>query len=151
MSDITLSVVVPAFNEEARILHCIDELTSYLHASGVTWELIVADDGSADRTAVLVASVAAREPRITLIRGDHAGKGAAVRRGMMAARGTWCLMADADLSMPPHNIDRFFDAVAGTSSCAQIAIGSREAPGSRRVNEPWPRHLVGTPARCLWR
>ena len=106
------------------------------------WELIVVDDGSADSTVAIVEQASASDRRIRLIRGGRGGKGKAIQRGMLEARGAWRFMADADLAMPPDNLDRFLDAVASPPA-PHIVIGSREAPGSRRVGEHWLRHLIG--------
>ena len=138
----TLSIVIPTFNEQDCILDCIRRWCDCLDARGWPFEIVVADDGSEDRTAAAVEAYAAGDARIRLIRGAHQGKGAAVRRGMLDARGTWRFLADADLAMPPDNISRFF-AVIGNGRGPHLAIGSREAPGSRRIGEPWLRHVVG--------
>jgi dolichyl-phosphate beta-glucosyltransferase len=137
-----LSVVIPAFNEEASIGATVRALKGYLERVAITWELIVVDDGSRDRTASIVQEAASSDPRIRLVRGGHGGKGAAIRHGMREARGVWRFMADADLAMPPDNLDRFFDLVS-TQPAPHIVIGSREAPGSQRVGEHWMRHLIG--------
>jgi dolichyl-phosphate beta-glucosyltransferase len=137
-----LSIVIPAFNEEASIERTLRELGSYLDRLGLAWELIVVDDGSSDGTNAIVEQAAAGDGRIRLIRGGRGGKGKAIQRGMLEARGAWRFMADADLAMPPDNLDRFLDAVAA-SPTPHIVIGSREAPGSRRVGEHWLRHLIG--------
>lgn len=136
-----LSVVVPAFNEAARISQTINDIRKEIdHAAGEA-ELIVVDDGSQDDTAAIVAEAARMDTRIKLVRALHAGKGAAVRRGMLEARGTWRFLADADLSMPISELSRFFEAA---DQChADIIVASREAAGSRRVGEPWSRHLIG--------
>jgi dolichyl-phosphate beta-glucosyltransferase len=109
---------------------------------GLAWELIVVDDGSADRTVAIVDQAASVDRRIRLVRGGRGGKGKAIQRGMLEARGVWRFMADADLAMPPDNLDRFLDAIA-TPPAPHIVIGSREAPGSLRVGEHWLRHLIG--------
>jgi dolichyl-phosphate beta-glucosyltransferase len=137
-----LSIVTPAFNEEASIGRSLRELSAYLDRQGLAWELIVVDDGSSDGTNAIVEQAAAGDRRIRLIRGGRGGKGKAIQRGMLEARGAWRFMADADLAMPPDNLDRFLDAVA-TPPAPHIVIGSREAPGSRRVGEHWLRHLIG--------
>ena len=90
----------------------------------------------------MVEQHAAVDPRIRGVEGGRAGKGAAVRRGMLEARGAWRFMADADLAMPPDNLDRFLRVVSSTPS-PDVVIGSREAPGSRRVGEHWLRYSVG--------
>jgi dolichyl-phosphate beta-glucosyltransferase len=137
-----LSVVIPAFNEEGTIAGTLRDLGGYLDRLALDWELIVVDDGSADRTAAIVEQAAAGDRRIRLVRGGRGGKGKAIQRGMLEARGTWRFMADADLAMPPDNLDRFLDAVAAPPA-PHIVIGSREAPGSSRVGEHWLRHLIG--------
>lgn len=113
-----------------------------LDTLGCTWDLLVVDDGSSDATAAVVEELAARDPRIRLVRGGHRGKGAAVRTGMLEARGDWRFMADADLSMPPDNLDRFLTVIRQDRP-PDVVIGSREAAGARRVGEPWRRHAIG--------
>src|SRR5205814_4167982 len=104
-----LSIVVPAYNEQAVIGRFIDSVQIDVARAGLTWEAIVVDDGSVDETARIVREAAARDERIRLVEAPHRGKGAAVRRGFLAARGEWVLMADADLSMPWDNLSRFLD------------------------------------------
>ena len=137
-----LSIVIPAFNEEGSIGHCLHEFRAYLGRLGLTWEIVVVDDGSIDGTGAVVEQHAASDPRIRVILGGRAGKGAAVRRGMLEARGAWRFMADADLAMPPDNLDRFMRAANSTPS-PDIVIGSREAQGSQRVGEHWLRYSIG--------
>ena len=135
-----LSVVVPAFNEAARIFRTINDIREELDRLGGDGELIVVDDGSVDETAAIVADVVRSDARVKLVRAAHAGKGATVRRGMLEARGTWRFLADADLSMPISELKRFLDAAA---QGVDVIVGSREAEGARRVGEPWTRHVIG--------
>lgn len=137
-----LSIVVPAFNEEARIGGSLDRLRDFLTTFDRPWEIVVVDDGSSDRTAGIVEEHAGDDNRIRLIRAQHGGKGAAVKRGMMEAKGEWRFLSDADLSMPPEELARFFDSTNGRPKF-DISIGSREAAGSRRIDEPWARHFLG--------
>ena len=134
-----LSIVVPAFNEAARILNTINNIREEMGRLGGDAELVVVDDGSIDETAAVVADIARSDVRVKLVRAAHAGKGAAVRRGMLEARGAWRFLADADLSMPISELKRFLDAAQG----ADVIVGSREARGARRVSEPWSRHAIG--------
>jgi glycosyltransferase involved in cell wall biosynthesis len=134
-----LSVVVPAFNEAARIPRTINEIREEMDRLGGDVELIIVDDGSVDDTAAIVMEVARSDARVKLVRAAHAGKGAAVRRGMLEAQGTWRFLADADLSMPISELPRFLDAAHDDD----IIVGSREAHGARRVGEPWSRHVIG--------
>lgn len=135
-----LSVVVPAFNEAARILRTINDIREEMNRLGSDAELIVVDDGSIDETAKVVSEVANTDARVKLVRAAHAGKGAAVRRGMVEAHGTWRFLADADLSMPISELKRFLHAAA---QGGDVIVGSRETDGARRVGEPWSRHVIG--------
>jgi glycosyltransferase involved in cell wall biosynthesis len=135
-----LSVVVPAFNEAARILRTITAILEEITQLGVDAELIVVDDGSTDETASIVGDVARSDTRVKLVHAPHAGKGATVRRGMIEARGTWRFLADADLSMPISELKRFLEAAAHDGD---VIVGSRQAAGARRVGEPLSRHVIG--------
>lgn len=137
-----LSVVVPAYNEQASIAGCVAELGGALDRLGVPWELVVVDDGSTDRTKAAVGEAARREPRVRLVELPHRGKGSAVRHGFQASRGDWIFMADADLSMPAEDLTKFLAAVS-REPVPHIVIGSREAPGAQRIGEPWQRHAIG--------
>ena len=145
------SVVVPAYNEAAGIAATVGRLSRYLASTPLSWEIVVVDDGSADATAVAVEALAAADAHVRLVRGGRRGKGAAVRRGMLEAAGTWRFMADADLSMPPENIERFFAALKSADPAPHVLIGSREAPGAERVGEPWRRHVAGRAFNSLVR
>lgn len=137
-----LSVVVPTYNEQARITSFIDRMREELTRLGGPWEIVVADDGSQDRTREIVEAISAADPRVRLLALPHRGKGAAVREGLLGARGDWRFMADADLAMPPDNLQRFLE-IARAERAPSIIIGSREAPGSKRIGEPWIRHVIG--------
>lgn len=141
MSRPVLSIVVPTFNEEARITACVERLREALPSLVPSWEILVADDGSQDRTREVVEALAAGDPRVRLLSLPHRGKGSAIRHGLLAAHGDWRFIADADLAMPPDQLQRFLDCRDRTG--AAIVIGSREAAGSRRVDEPLTRHLIG--------
>ncbi len=141
MSQSYLSIVIPAYNEEACLGRTLDEVRAELDAIGQPWDVVVVDDCSTDRTASIVEAQAAVDPRIRLVREPHRGKGAAVRCGMLEASGEWRFLADADLSMPIREIRRFLAGDDGPR--ADILIGSREAAGSKRLAEPEYRHVFG--------
>ena len=101
-----LSIVVPAFNEEALIGAFIERVRQELVQPVETWEIVVVDDGSMVKTRSIVASFSRGDARVRLIAAEYEGKGAAVRRGIREALGSWRFMADADLSMPPNNLRR---------------------------------------------
>lgn len=137
---LSLSVIVPAYNEEHRLPETLRQLADYLSGTPWTWDVRVVDDGSSDGTAAAAESFGRTEPRVTLQRESHRGKGGAVKSGLIAARGQYRFICDADLSMPIAEIARFLPPVL---TDFDVAIGSREGEGARRVGEPARRHIVG--------
>lgn len=141
---ITLSVVLPAYNEQDRLLPYLTSIILYLSQRGDPYEIVVVDDGSRDETAQRVRQFAAhaREVRLVQLPGN-AGKGAAVRAGMLAAHGMLRLMADADGATPIQEIERLEQAL---TEGADLAIGSRFL-GSRdaryQVQARWHRTVLG--------
>ena len=135
-----LSVVIPAYNEEQRIAHTLEVVIQFLEVQAYSCEIIVVDDGSEDETAALVRRFAQNNIGITLVGIPHKGKGSAVKEGMLKARGQYRFLADADLSMPIEQLQRFLPP---TLDKFDIAIGSREVLGSRRFDEPSKRHIMG--------
>jgi dolichyl-phosphate beta-glucosyltransferase len=121
--DLFLSVVIPAYNESARIGATLDRVVSYLNLEWRRWELIVVDDGSEDGTADLVRNFLPGDQRIrALAYSPNRGKGFAVRTGMLAAEGDLILFSDADLSAPIEELDKLLPPLA---TGYQISIGSR--------------------------
>jgi glycosyltransferase involved in cell wall biosynthesis len=122
---LTLSIVIPAYNEERRLPSTLEIILAWLDQGPYRdAEVLVIDDGSNDKTAAVVESRAATEPRLRLIRNPgNRGKGYAIRHGMLKAKGDWILFTDADLSAP---IDEFPKLLAAAEAQgAAIAIGSR--------------------------
>ena len=155
MADVSLSVVVPAYNEERRLPSLLaafhrdlDEIAQRAGMRAV--EAIVVDDGSTDATAELVRSFDGLPERLRLIRlPANRGKGAAVRAGMLAARGDRALITDADMSTPLEDIVSLARAL--DSGC-DIAIGSRALPDSQvLVHQPRVRELMGKAFNLLLR
>lgn len=140
MDEPYLSIVVPAYNEEARIGRTLDQVAAYLSGRTFSWEVLVVDDGSADRTREIVEEAGRRTPGIRVLPVVHGGKGWAVRQGMLSARGRFRFMADADLAMPIDQLDGFLDRA---EEGYDVMIASREAPGATRFGEPQMRHLMG--------
>ena len=138
--EVTLSIVVPAFNEEARLGATLIDLQAFLRLQPWDWEVRVVDDGSADGTCAVAERAAAEEPRIVLQREPHRGKGGAVKAGLLTARAEYRFICDADLSMPVRELPRFMPPVR---TDFDIAIGSREGHEARRIGEPVIRHLAG--------
>ena len=135
-----LSIIIPAFNEEARIGPTLDAIVEYLDAQPYSWEVMVVDDGSSDATSEGVAERARALGGVSLQRIPHRGKGWAVRHGMLASSGAYRLMCDADLAMPVELIASFIERM---EDGYDAVIGSRQAPGARRYNEPLMRHVRG--------
>jgi len=141
-----LSIVIPAYNEARRLPESFARLHAYLSKKPFASEVIVVDDGSDDTTSAVVKAWISRWPALRLVQSAHLGKGGAVRAGVLAARGEWIALADADFSMPVEEFDRLRDADAGPYD---IAIASREAAGARRFGEPFYRHLMGRAFNAL--
>lgn len=137
-----ISVVVPAFNERQRIPATLDRLRAYLDDSGEEYEVIVADDGSSDATVDYVQGVTQTWPQLTIVALErNQGKGAAVRAGMLRARGDTRLFTDADLSTPIEELPRLRTRLGGA---CQVAIASRAVPGSTiDVHQPGRREMMG--------
>jgi len=135
-----LSIVIPAFNEEGRLAATLREVLGYLRTTAWEWEVRVVDDGSSDGTAEVVSSFHRDEPRVMVQAEPHRGKGGAVKAGLLAARGDYRFICDADLSMPIAEIARFLPPRVID---VDVAIGTREGGGARRIGEPLRRHLVG--------
>lgn len=138
-----LSIVVPAYNEAARIGPTLDRLRSYTQQSPYSVELIFVDDGSTDQTLSILQEAATRFPGLRVLCNDtNRGKGFSVRRGVLAARGRFVLFTDADLSAPIEETDKLLAAL--TKEGADAAVGSRalvrELIG---VRQPWFRVLAG--------
>lgn len=139
-----LSVVIPAYNEEKRLPPTISRIKEYLTGQRYTSEIIVVDNASTDRTGE-----AARRAGVEVIEEKRRGKGAAVRAGMVAARGEYVLFSDADLSTPIEEVEKLMTALR---EGRDIAIGSRGLPESNIVvHQPWYREMVGRAGNLLVR
>lgn len=135
-----LTIVIPAYNEERRLPRTLREIDRWVARHEPEAEVIVVENGSTDRTVQIVRDFQAEHPYVRLIEGVPRGKGRAVREGMLSAGGALCFLCDADLSMPIDELDTFLGAMR---TGADAAIGSRELPDSRRVDEPPLRHFMG--------
>jgi glycosyltransferase involved in cell wall biosynthesis len=138
-----LTVVIPAYNEAKRIAAPLRRLAAHLATHHPSSELVVADDGSTDDTIAVVERLATELglPTHVLPNAQNRGKGHAVRRGMLAARGTLVLMTDADLSTPIDELERL---IAAIHAGADVAIGSRKMAGAViEERQPWLREAMG--------
>lgn len=161
----SLTIVLPAYNEEARLGPALDELFGYLRRHGETGRdgapgaarlpddvrVLVVDDGSSDRTADLVrarpeageanAADQAGAPPLVLLTVPHGGKGAAVKAGMLAADTDLVIFADADMATPPDQLPLLVEALRDHD----LALGSRIQPdgSDMRRSQPALRRLLG--------
>ena len=135
-----LSVIIPVFNEQTRIVATLDRMIAFLKVQAYTWEVLVVDDGSTDDTVLLIKERLKSNNYVNLITGEHKGKGWAVRQGMLRARGLYRFMCDADLAMPIEGLQLFLNEM---SLGQDIVIGSRQISGARRLDEPKSRHILG--------
>lgn len=135
-----LSLILPAYNEQARLPFTLAEIEAYVCREQIDCEVIVVDNGSRDATSAVVQQVMRSFPRLRLLRTDRRGKGIAVRTGALAARGAVVIFGDADLSWSVDELTRFPSMVSASSP---VVIGSREGSGAQRIGEPFYRHLMG--------
>jgi dolichyl-phosphate beta-glucosyltransferase len=162
MPDVSLTLVLPAYNEEARLGAALDELFGYLQRRGhearegrpgseelpLTIQVLVVDDGSTDGTVALVkARPEYADGDLTLLEVPHGGKGAAVRAGMLAATGELVIFADADMATPPDEIILLVAAL----QTADAAYGSRIQPdgSDMRASQPGWRRALGRTFHAL--
>ncbi|HEY8108740.1 MAG TPA: dolichyl-phosphate beta-glucosyltransferase [Patescibacteria group bacterium] len=135
-----LSIVIPAYNERRRLPATLSSIAEYLEVSDLDAEVIVVDDGSTDGTAKVAKQVPGRgmPPKVIGFEGNR-GKGAAVKEGLLAARGDFVLFMDADNSTHVSEVEKLL-AIATKKGAPQVVVGSRYLPGSDiRIKQPWYR------------
>lgn len=139
---IDLSIIIPVFNEQERIEQTLGRLSEYLSQGELVYELIVVDDGSTDATSIIVHSCRNTVPHLSLhVSEKNQGKGAAVKTGMLAARGALRLFLDADLSTDIGCLD---SALGAIERGADIAVGSRQIDGfAVAVPQRFGRRIAG--------
>jgi glycosyltransferase involved in cell wall biosynthesis len=140
----SLSIIIPAYNEEARLPETLRRIAEYLSAWGAAFhEILIVDDGSQDGTLAAAKAFANKNPNVRVLQNPgNRGKGFSVRHGMLEARGDWRLFTDADLSAPIEELDKLWDAVDRQK--ADAAIGSRALDRSLiGVHQPGARESAG--------
>jgi len=141
LSEPHLSIVIPAYNEEKRLLPSLEKVVSYVDSKPFQVEVIVVDDGSQDATAKIAEGFAKQHPFVRVQRNPHKGKAFAVRTGMLMGKGDFVLFTDVDLAVPIEQADVLLkELVRGE---VQVCFGSREGVGANRIGEPWHRHMMG--------
>jgi len=140
LSSLFLSIIIPAHNEELRLPRSLRQVFAFLEKQSYSAEVIVVENASSDRTLEFARDFAAHQPNLIVLHEERAGKGNAVRRGVLEARGEYRFICDADLSMPIEELQKFLPPVLDGFD---VVIASREAPGAVRYNEPSYRHWGG--------
>lgn len=134
-----LSIIIPAYNEEDRLPTSLEKLYAFLNSQRYSFEVVVVENGSQDRTLQVGQELANRLKNLRILHLEESGKGLAIRQGMQATSGQYRFIADVDFSMPVEEINHFLPPECDS----EIAIASRETPGSIRYNEPPFRHFTG--------
>lgn len=142
---LTLSVIVPAYNEAKRISQTLRSIDKYLADKHWSYEILVVDDGSSDQTQTVVNQL--KLPNVRLLSYDqNRGKGYAVCFGVKHARGEWVLFTDADNSTRIEELDKLWPATRQY----QVIIGSRYLPGSHiAIKQPTPRVVLSRLSNLL--
>jgi len=135
-----LSIIIPALNEENRLPSTLEKTFGFFSSQPYEYEVVVVENGSQDRTLQIAQEFASVHPQYRVLHESARGKGLAVRRGVLEARGEYRFMCDADLSMPISEVNRF---IPPQITDCDIAIGSREGHGAIRYDEPYYRHAGG--------
>lgn len=144
MNKIYLSIIIPVYNEEKRIKNSLNIIQKYLDEQGFTYEIIVSNDGSADRTICEIKNSGV--PVVLLDNKKNRGKGFAVKNGMLKAQGEFAIFFDADLATPLVELPKLLKPLE--DSAAQVVIGSR-AIGKKDVERSWCRSVIGLGFRKL--
>jgi dolichyl-phosphate beta-glucosyltransferase len=135
-----LSIVIPAYNEEARLPGTLERVGQFITSQPYETEVLIVNNNSRDKTDAIIQEFSSQIPQMKGLFEPQPGKGAAVRCGMLQTRGQYAFMCDADLSMPIEEVTRFLPPQL---EGYEVAIASREAAGAVRYNEPLIRHLGG--------
>jgi len=142
MASLRCSIVIPAYNESARIALTLEKVLAHVRSEKWNAEIIVVNDGSRDDTASVVRECALQNPNVHLLENPgNRGKGYSVRHGMLHASGDYLLFTDADLSSPIEEAGKLFDALR---LGADVAIGSRWLDsGTQTARQSLFRQMLG--------
>lgn len=148
MSNPFLSIIVPAYNEAERIPLTLLDMDKRLSEANFSYEILVVNDGSTDKTAEVVAKMAETIPHLRLIDNPkNQGKGGVVRDGMLAAKGQYRIFTDADNST---SIDQFEPMLPFFKEGCEVVIGSRAVKGAKQEPaQPFYRQLLGRAANII--
>lgn len=142
MSKPFLSVIIPAYNESKRLPLTLIDIDHHLSKVEYSYEILVVDDGSTDGTAEITNRFSHLIKNLRLLEyGKNRGKGYAVRRGMLEAKGNYRLFTDADNST---SVDQFNNMLPFLKEGYEVVIGSRDVKGAKLVPpQPWYKRFMG--------
>ncbi|MCZ6624645.1 MAG: glycosyltransferase family 2 protein [Deltaproteobacteria bacterium] len=139
--EVYLSLIIPAFNEEVRIAGSLDRILKFLKDQPYTFEIIIVDDGSKDRTVELVKKRFGQHPEVRIYQQQNLGKGKAVKEGMLLGNCKYLFFSDADLSVPIETLSLFLSHLE--KDC-DITIGTRQKSGATiEIHQPLYREVLG--------
>ncbi|HBD25116.1 MAG: hypothetical protein A2528_00720 [Candidatus Staskawiczbacteria bacterium RIFOXYD2_FULL_37_9] len=155
MHEFFLSVIIPAFNEEGRIESTLKSIVDFLNKKNITYEIIVVNDGSVDKTSQIVSSYLDTIKNLHLISFEkNLGKGAAVCAGMLKSTGLWRIFTDADNATPIEELDKLLqytnqnDIVIGSIATEDAEIKKHESfirSVSGKIGNRLIRYITGIP------
>lgn len=137
-----ISVIIPAYNEERRLLRTLSKICAYFSQQDFICEIIVVDDGSTDNTSQVIRNFALSNNHVVVLTNEqNSGKGYSVRKGMLSAKGKYVFFTDADLSTPIEEIEKCLPYLTRDYD---VVIGSRSMPESNiLIHQPWYREKMG--------
>jgi dolichol-phosphate mannosyltransferase len=135
---INISIVAPAYNEEQVITKFVESITSYMRQTDLSWELLIINDGSTDKTGEILSSLPISELRV-MSHKENLGLGKGLQTGFAHAQGDVVITMDADCTHDPENIASLYQAILNGYD---VAIASRYIPGGGMVNVPQWRQLI---------
>jgi dolichyl-phosphate beta-glucosyltransferase len=135
-----LSIILPVHNEENRLPKTLEQVHRFISSQPYQSEVLIVENGSSDRSMEIAVDFCASHPAFFAYHEEARGKGLAVRSGMLKSRGEYRIFCDVDFSMPVDEISRFLPP---RQNNIDVVIGSREAPGAVRYEEPAYRHFIG--------
>ena len=124
-----LSIIIPAHNEESRLPGTLEQIFRFLEKQSFLCEVLVIENGSADRTYEIAREFASRHPNLRVVQNEWRGKGLAIRRGMKEAMGEYLFLCDADLSMPVEEISSFLRPSSTTRILPLLRVKRRARCG----------------------
>jgi dolichyl-phosphate beta-glucosyltransferase len=139
-----LSIVIPAYNEESKIIATLESIIDFLSKKNYSYEIIVVDDGSRDNTYHITKNFAEKNKNVLVLKNQkNEGKGSAIKKGVMSAQGEYILFMDADHSTPINEIDKMLSLLESNKHYGFV-FGSRYVNGAKiLIKEPFLRILLG--------